>query len=30
MQKTLAKCIHRKIVFVKVASSVIEISESVQ
>jgi len=29
MQKTLVKFMHRKIVFVKVESSVIEISESV-
>jgi len=29
MQKTLVKVMHRKIVFVKVESSVIEISESV-
>ena len=30
MPKTLVKCVHRKIVSVKVESSVIEISESVQ
>jgi len=30
MQTTLVKCVHRKIVFVKVESSAIEISESVQ
>jgi len=29
MQKTLVKVMHRKIVFVKVESSIIEISESV-
>jgi len=29
MQKTLVKVLHRKVVFVKVESSVIEISESV-
>jgi len=29
MQNTLVKCMHRKIVFVKVESRVIEISESV-
>jgi len=29
MQKTLLKFMHRKIVFVKVESSIIEISESV-
>jgi len=30
MQTTLVKCVHRKIVFVKVESTAIEISESVQ
>ena len=29
MQKTLLKCVHRNIVFIKVESSVIEISEIV-